>query len=108
MHGYTETGANVAEVAKEFLTPLIGYMKTNYTVFVLNPSSIQVPAEYSLFKLNSNLILSAAKKAENAEALIIRVIKSPQEKNEGGQIVLNNSFSKVFTSDLQEQCNQDD
>lgn len=62
-----------AQQAKEYITPVITYNKMPYHAMKLNPTEIRVPYEYSLLKIGEKrLILSALKKAEKAEELILR------------------------------------
>ena len=62
-----------AQQAKEYITPVITYNKMPYHAMKLNPTEIRVPYEYSLLKIGEKrLILSALKKAEKADELILR------------------------------------
>jgi len=59
--------------AKEYITPMITYNKMPYHAMKLNPTEIRVPYQYSLIKIEEKrLILSALKKAEKADELILR------------------------------------
>ncbi|WP_024295694.1 mannosylglycerate hydrolase [Lacrimispora indolis] len=62
-----------AQQAKEYITPVVTYNKMPYHAMKLNPTEISVPYQYSLLKIEEKqLILSALKKAEKAEELILR------------------------------------
>ncbi len=59
--------------AKEYITPVITYNKMPYHAMKLNPAEIRVPYQYSLLNIEEKrLILSALKKAEKADELILR------------------------------------
>lgn len=59
--------------AKEYITPVITYNKMPYHAMKLNPTDIKVPYQYSLLKIEEKrLIVSALKKAEKADELILR------------------------------------
>lgn len=62
-----------AQLAKEYITPVITYNQMPYHAMKLNPAEIKVPYQYSLLKIEEKgLILSALKKAEKTEELILR------------------------------------
>jgi mannosylglycerate hydrolase len=62
-----------AQQAKEYITPVITYNKMPYHAMKLNPAEIRVPYQYSLLNIEEKrLILSALKKAEKADELILR------------------------------------
>lgn len=67
-------------IAKDYLTPFISYHKMPYNAMKLNDVDFQTPYKYSLFQqLNDNVTLSTLKKAENEDALLIRVFNTKQE-----------------------------
>ncbi len=59
--------------AKEYISPLCTYNKTQYNAMKLNPSGISVPLSYSLIKLDNKAItLSVLKKEEQGKGLLLR------------------------------------
>jgi mannosylglycerate hydrolase len=67
-------------IAKDYLTPFISYHKMPYNAMKLNDVDFQTPYNYSLFQqLNDNVTLSTLKKAENEDALLIRVFNTKQD-----------------------------
>ena len=79
---YTNT-KELSLSAKEYLTPLISYNKMPYNAMKLNDVNFKTPYSYSLFKQTEKTVtLSTLKKAENKDALLIRVFNTsfqPQE-----------------------------
>ncbi len=66
--------AGVAQQARTWLTPVQCYNKIPWDAMKLNPSGITTPCRYSLLQMTSGgAQLSALKKAEDREALIVRV-----------------------------------
>lgn len=71
-----------AKIAKERITPLIGYQKTDYTVFVTNPSTRNFSDSYQMLQVEGPVIMSALKKAEDDAHLILRLF-NPQMNQPG-------------------------
>lgn len=66
--------ANVMQYARDYLAPIQCYNKIPYDAMKLNLADIRTPASYSLFeKYRPGAVLSAVKKAEDEDALIIRL-----------------------------------
>lgn len=66
--------AGVAQQAKSWLTPVQCYNKIPWDAMKLNRTAITVPESYSLFTLPATgCQLSAMKKAEDSEALVLRL-----------------------------------
>nr|WP_320204355.1 glycosyl hydrolase-related protein [Cronobacter turicensis] len=79
--------AGVAQQARTWLTPVQCYNKIPWDAMKLNPSGITTPPCYSLLQMTSNgAQLSALKKAEDREALIVRVYNPSCEAACGAQI----------------------
>ena len=69
-----------ARCAKEYTTPVITWNKMPYNAMKLNPPAFAAPYEYSLFSVDSrDFIMTACKKAENQEGLVVRGYQSGQE-----------------------------
>lgn len=74
--------ANVMQHARDYLTPVRTYNKMPYDAMKLNPEQSKTPACYSLMqKCISGTVLSALKKAEDEDALIIRVYNPSETEN---------------------------
>ncbi|EPH6763307.1 mannosylglycerate hydrolase [Cronobacter dublinensis] len=70
----TALHAGVAQAARAWLTPVQCYNKIPWNAMKLNPSGIVTPRRYSLLQMTpGGAQLSALKKAEDSEALIVRV-----------------------------------
>ncbi|EOI5728522.1 mannosylglycerate hydrolase [Cronobacter malonaticus] len=83
--------AGVAQQARTSLTPVQCYNKIPWDAMKLNPSGIITPGRYSLLQMTSGgAQLSALKKAEDREALIVRVYNPSCETTCEAQI----TFSK--------------
>ncbi|ELY3545016.1 mannosylglycerate hydrolase [Cronobacter turicensis] len=79
--------AGVAQQARVWLTPVQCYNKIPWDAMKLNPSGITTPPCYSLLQMTSDgAQLSALKKAEDREALIVRVYNPSCEVACGAQI----------------------
>lgn len=82
--------AGVAQQAKSWLTPVMGYNKIPWDAMKLNRAAIVVPDSYSLFTLPaSGCQLSAMKKAEDEEALVLRLF-NPSDRDSCDSLVLFN------------------
>lgn len=80
-------------LAKECLTPLVTYNKMPYNAMKLNDVDFHVPYEYSLFEqVDKNVTMSTLKKAENEEALLLRVFHTKQDDQ---SLHLNVSFAQM-------------
>ncbi|MDX6041545.1 mannosylglycerate hydrolase [Scandinavium lactucae] len=66
--------AGVAQQARSWLTPVLCYNKIPWDAMKLNRTAIDVPQRYSLFTMPATgCQLSVLKKAEDSEALVIRL-----------------------------------
>ena len=73
--------ANVARIAKEFLTPVETYNKTPHDAMRLNKANVNTPLEYSFFKeVDPNVVLSTLKKAENEDRFVLRFYNPTSEE----------------------------
>ncbi len=72
--------ANVAKLAKEYLTPIVTYNKMPHNAMKLNAVDFETPYTYSLLKeVNDELTLSVIKKAEKADGIIVRFFNATNE-----------------------------
>ncbi|MEC0181977.1 mannosylglycerate hydrolase [Paenibacillus peoriae] len=95
-----ETGfdeADIAQAAKEYLTPLSSYQLSDFLngrlIFAFRDEERIFEQSYSLlsFGEDSNVILSAFKKAEHSEGYIIRVFNPYLDKNATARITFGDS-----------------
>lgn len=79
---------DVAGLANAYTTPFVYYAFDPAEDLMLNKSNVEVPEKYSLFNFEINgIILSALKKAERGEGLVLRMYNStsgPQKLNISG------------------------
>jgi mannosylglycerate hydrolase len=74
--------AGVAQQARSWLTPVQCYNKIPWDAMKLNRTAIVVPESYSLFTLPATgCQLSALKKAEDDNALIVRLFNPSDSEN---------------------------
>ena len=72
---------NLAKMAKEYVTSVVYYNKMPYNAMKLNQPSFNAPANYSMLNVDKEtFILSALKKAEGKEHLIMRGYQTIEEE----------------------------
>ncbi|MCQ2023685.1 mannosylglycerate hydrolase [Clostridium butyricum] len=102
-HEKSTLEANVANMAKQYLTPMVTYNKMPYNAMKLNDSEVSTPYSYSLLKqCDENLVLSVIKKAEKEEGLIIRMY-NPNEYEESTNLLFNRSIKEAVKANLNER-----
>ena len=102
-HEKSTLEANVANMAKQYLTPMVTYNKMPYNAMKLNNSEVSTPYSYSLLKqYDENLVLSVIKKAEKEEGLIIRMY-NPNEYEESTNILFDRSIKEAVKANLNER-----
>ncbi|WP_242396729.1 mannosylglycerate hydrolase [Clostridium butyricum] len=102
-HEKSTLEANVANMAKQYLTPMVTYNKMPYNAMKLNDSEVITPYSYSLLKqYDENLVLSVIKKAEKEEGLIIRMY-NPNEYEESTNILFDRSIKEAVKANLNER-----
>lgn len=102
-HEKSTLEANVANMAKQYLTPMVTYNKMPYNAMKLNDSEVITPYSYSLLKqYDENLVLSVIKKAEKEEGLIIRMY-NPNEYEESTNLLFNRSIKEAMKANLNER-----
>ncbi|WP_221568368.1 mannosylglycerate hydrolase [Alkalihalobacillus sp. TS-13] len=78
-HEGTTLEANVGRAAKEYLTPLVAYNKIPYNAMKLNASENRTPLSYTLLQEEEpKAVLSTVKKAENEDALVMRMFNATE------------------------------
>lgn len=102
-HEKSTLEANVANMAKQYLTPMVTYNKMPYNAMKLNDSEVNTPYSYSLLKqCDENLVLSVIKKAEKEEGLVIRMY-NPNEYEESTNLLFNRSIKEAVKANLNER-----
>lgn len=102
-HEKSTLEANVANMAKQYLTPMVTYNKMPYNAMKLNDSEVSTPYSYSLLKqCDENLVLSVIKKAEKEEGLVIRMY-NPNEYEESTNLLFNRSIKEAVKANLNER-----
>tara|TARA_R110002167_G_scaffold220460_5_gene425074 strand:- start:4221 stop:6881 length:2661 start_codon:yes stop_codon:yes gene_type:complete len=64
--------ANVAKLAKQYLSPIESFHDNGFNRFSINTGEQNLADEYSVLTFNSFLTISAVKKAEDHDAILIR------------------------------------
>ena len=82
--------ASVMQHARDYLTPVRTYNKIPYDAMKLNLTDNKTPSRYSLMqKCISGTVLSALKKAEDDEALIVRVYNPSETQSLADSVQIN-------------------
>jgi mannosylglycerate hydrolase len=102
-HKGTTEQANVAKIAKQFLTPLYTYNKMPYDAMKLNPVDFHVPYYYSLFEQqDSDIVLSVVKRSEDNKGIIVRFYNST-EAEKTARFQWNGPLSHIYRTNLNEK-----
>jgi mannosylglycerate hydrolase len=76
----------MAGAARRFLSGVWTYQVSGYEKFSLNRGTPDLPAHYSLFELRSPLVVSAVKKAEDRDALVLRAFNPSARRVAAGAL----------------------
>ncbi|MFD2922387.1 mannosylglycerate hydrolase [Halobacillus naozhouensis] len=94
--------ANIAKMAKEYMTPVHTYNKIPYNAMKLNDSGLQTPLTYQLLKEESGgVVLSALKKSEQNDSLILRVF-NPSDQTTEVSYCIEGSVKQAYRTNLNE------
>lgn len=86
--------ANVMQHARDYLTPVRCYNKMPYDAMKLNLENVTTPARFSLMqKCMSGSVLSALKKAEDSDALIIRLYNPSETDTTQDRLSINDEIN---------------
>lgn len=100
-HAQSVGEANVARMAKQYLTPVQCYNKIPYNAMKLNASDVKTPASFSFFQeTTANAVLSTLKKAEKSDQYVLRFYNATDE---AVHTTFALSTAEVFESNLNEQ-----
>jgi mannosylglycerate hydrolase len=95
--------ANVARIAKDFLTPVETYNKIPHDAMKLNKADVKTPLEFSFFKeVQPNIVLSTLKKAEKENKFVLRFY-NPTELDETAIFEFNRKIEHAYTANLNEK-----
>lgn len=99
--------ANVANTAKRFLTPIQIYEYADFLngrlIFAFRDEEQIYENEYSLMDVNnSNFTVSAIKKEEKGDGIVIRIFNGMKNKNTEGSLNINKNINGVYSAMLDE------
>jgi len=96
----------VAQQAKAWLTPVHCYNKIPWDAMKLNRAAFTTPERYSLFTLSpTGCQLSTLKKAEDRDALILRLFNPSESALCDVSLSMNRTISACYETDMNEQFN---
>lgn len=99
----TAAGAGVAQQARAWLTPVQCYNKIPWNAMKLNSVPFTTPRHYSLMTMSPvECQLSVLKKAEDDEALIVRVYNPSHDETCEGQLAFTVPVAQWQETDMQE------
>ena len=102
-HSGDEIEGLVPQKGREYVTPVTVYNKIPYNAMRLNPAGFNTPDRYSLFgKKIEGSVLSAVKKAEKEESLLIRIYNPNINKNIQDSLILDESIKNIYETNLNE------
>ena len=73
----------LAAEAKRYLTTIESFHDSGYNRFSINPHELDLPEEFSLMELDSDLVVSAIKKAEDSDSIVLRAFNPAQQTVKG-------------------------
>jgi mannosylglycerate hydrolase len=102
-HEKSTLKANVARIAKEYLTPVVTYNKMPYNAMKLNPAAFNTPYEYSLFTQNDEeTVLSVLKKSEKDSGIIVRYYNATEDEK-SAKLSFSKKVNKISETNLNEK-----
>lgn len=94
--------AGVARQAKQFLSPIESFHDSGFNRFSINRVEKKLADEFSLLTLDSRLAVSAIKKAEDSEAIILRMFNPSFAAQDIGSLSGEYITGDVFRSSMAE------
>lgn len=92
--------SRTANVAREYLTPVLTYNKMPFHAMKLNAAEVKVPYSFSLLHMTGdNVVMGALKKAEQQEALIFRCYNPAREEK---QLIMEIENCSIWSARLDE------
>lgn len=105
-HQQSTLKANVARMAKEYLTPIDLYNKIPFNAMKLNTVNVKTPASFSLLKeSHPDSVLSTLKKAEKDDQFVLRFY-NPTDEEKVVSFEINRSIQQAFTANLNEKYSE--
>lgn len=96
--------AGVAQQAQSWLTPVQCYNKIPWDAMKLNRASLTTPESYSLLALSpTGCVLSAIKKAEDRDELILRLFNPSQSRACDATLAVNPGVKRCCETDMNER-----
>lgn len=104
--------ANVCNKAKEFLTPIQVYQYADFlngrVIFSFRDEKKIYDSKYSLFDIQKeNFTVSAIKKEEKGEGILVRIFNAMKAKKAEGTINVGNKISLISTAKLDESYDEE-
>ena len=100
----TPENAGVAQQAQSWLTPVQCYNKIPWDAMKLNRASLTTPESYSLLALSpTGCVLSAIKKAEDRDELILRLFNPSQSSACDATLSVNPAVKRCCETDMNER-----
>lgn len=106
LHSEDYISAGIPQKAKEYSSRFSIYNKMPYNAMKLNPISFNVPDSYSLLKLEGKSVVSAIKKAEDQNKLVIRIFNPSREESISAKLLFKENLNEVFYGDLHENLKE--
>jgi 2-O-(6-phospho-alpha-D-mannosyl)-D-glycerate hydrolase len=94
--------AKIANAAKRFLTPVESFQDSGYNRFSINRGPQSLQDEFSVLSFDSPLVVSAVKKAEDKDALVVRAFNPGFDVVDTGRFGGGALVKQVNQSDLAE------
>lgn len=99
--------AGVAQQAKAWLTPVHCYNKIPWDAMKLNRAAFRTPESYSLLTLPpTGCMLSALKKSEDGEALILRLFNPSESTSYDATLAVNRTIKGCYETDMNERTKE--
>ncbi|WP_057912665.1 mannosylglycerate hydrolase [Peribacillus muralis] len=102
-HQLSTITANVARMAKEYVTPVSLYNKIPYNAMKLNRAEVKTPARFSFLKeLQPGSVLSTLKKSEKDDQFVMRFY-NPTDKDQNVSFEIYRSIQQAYAAKLNEK-----
>ena len=102
-HSGNEIDGLAPQKGKEYVTPVYVYNKIPYNAMRLNSAGFNTPEKYSLFsKKIEGSILSAVKKAEKEDVMLVRIYNTNINKNIQDSFIWDTNIKNIYETNLNE------
>lgn len=106
-HEGTTLEADTFNSAKNYTTSYDVYNKIPYNAMKLNLEDLEIPSEFSLYEAEGNAILSAVKKSENNEYLVLRIYNPHRDRVISEKLSFGSNIIEAKLSNLGEEILKD-